>query len=84
MSQDVAMKFSKSNPNKLDLILFTIQRLQEDLELAKCQLKTAIREVANKQEYMNDTYYKLNRNLKEIDERLHGIELNLDRQNSST
>ena len=84
MSVDVAMKFSKSDPNKLDLILLTLQRLQEDLHLAKCQLKTAIRELGTKQEYLNDTYYQLQRKFKDIDERLHGLELTQERQNSST
>jgi hypothetical protein len=37
MSEEAGMKFSKSDPSKLDLILLTIQRLQEDVELAKCQ-----------------------------------------------
>lgn len=78
------IEFSKSDPNKLDLILLTLQRLQEDLHLAKCQLKTAIRELGTKQEYLNDTYYNLKRNLKDIDERLHGLELSQERQNSST
>ena len=84
MSEDAAMKFSKSDPNKLDLILLTLQRLQEDVELAKCQIKTSVREVANQQNYMNDSFYKLVRNLKEIDERLHGMELTQQRENSQT
>ena len=84
MSVDVAMKFSKGDPNKLDLILLTLHRLQEDLHLAKCQLKTAIRELGSKQEYLNDTYYRLQENFKDIDERLHGLELTQERQNSST
>ena len=84
MSEDVAMKFSKSDPNKLDLILLTLHRLQEDVELAKCQIKTAIREMANHQDYLNDSFYKLSRNFKDIDERLHGLELTQQRQNSST
>ena len=84
MSENVSMKFSKSNPNKLDLILLTLQRLQEDLQLAKCQLKTAIRELATKQEYLNETYYQLLGKFKDIDDRLHGLELTQERQNSST
>lgn len=84
MSEDVSMKFSKSDPNKLDLILLTLHRLQEDLHLAKCQLKTSIREVGGKQEYLNDTYLKLYRKFNDIDERLHGLELTQERQNSQT
>jgi len=77
-------ELSKSDPNKLDLILLTLHRLQEDLHLAKCQLKTAIRELGSKQEYLNDTYIKLYRKFKDINERLHGLELTQERQNSST
>ena len=84
MSEDATNKFSRSNPNKLDLILLTLQRIQEDLEMAKCQIKTSIREVANQQNYLNDSMFKLDRNYRDINERLHGIELRLDRQNSST
>lgn len=84
MGVDVAMKVSKSDPNKLDLILLTLHRLQEDLHLAKCQLKTAIRELGSKQESLNDAFVKLHRNFKDIDERLHALELTQDRQNSST
>jgi hypothetical protein len=84
MSEDVSTKFSKSDANKMDLILLTLHRLQEDLHLAKCQLKTAIRELGGKQEYLNDTYLRLHRNFNDINERLHGIELTQERQNSST
>jgi hypothetical protein len=84
MSEDEAIKFSTSNPNKLDLILLTLQRIQEDIEMAKCQLKTSIREIANQQSYMNEPIYKLDRTCRDINERLHGIELRLDRQKTST
>jgi len=84
MSEDVAMKFSKSDPNKLDLILLTLHRLQEDLHVAKTQLKTAIRELGSKQEYLNDTYLRLHRNFNDIDERIHGLEIAQERQNSQT
>ena len=82
--KDVTNKFSTSNPNKLDLILLTLQRIQEDLEMAKCQIKTSIREVANQQNYLNDSMFKLDRTYRDINERLHGIELSLDRQKTST
>ncbi len=84
MSEDEEIKFFTSNPNKLDLILLTLQRIQEDLEMAKCQIKTSIREVANQQNYLNDSMFKLDRNYRDINERLHGIELRLDRQKTST
>ena len=84
MSEDEEIKFFASNPNKLDLILLTLQRIQEDLEMAKCQIKTSIREVANQQNYLNDSMFKLDRTYRDINERLHGIELTLDRQKTST
>ena len=84
MSEEHQVKFSASNPNKLDLILLTLQRLQEDLQLAKCEIKTAIREVERHHEYVGNSLVKINRNFSDINERLHGLELRLDRQNSST
>ena len=84
MSEDVSMKFSKSEPNKLDLILLTLHRLQEDLHVTKTQVKAAIRELGSKQEYLNDTYLRLHRNFNDIDERLHGLEITQQRQNSQT
>ena len=84
MSEDEAIRFSTSNPNKLDLILLTLQRIQEDLEMAKCQIKTSLREVANEQVYIKEPLYKLDRTCRDINERLHGIELRLDRQKTST
>jgi hypothetical protein len=46
MSEPIPERFARSDPNKLDLILLTLQRLQEDLHIAKCQIKTQVREVA--------------------------------------
>jgi hypothetical protein len=84
MSEESQMKFSASNANKLDLILLSLQRLQEDLQMAKCQIKTSIREVKSDQNYVTDSLLKLNRNFTDINDRLHGLELTQDRQNSST
>lgn len=84
MDESLPKRFSSTNPNKLDLILLTLHRLQEDLHLAKCQIKTAIHEVVLKQNYLHDSLITLKRKFRDIDERLHGIELSQDRQNSST
>ena len=84
MTEEPEMKFSSSNANKLDLILLILQRLQEDLQMAKCQIKTSIREVKNDQSYIIDSLIKVRRNFEDINERLHGLELTQDRQNSST
>lgn len=84
MSDDTVKKFSESNPNKLDLILLTLQRLQEDLLLTKCEIKTSVREVGQQHNYLEDVLIRIKRDTKEIGERLHGIELKQDRQNSQT
>ena len=84
MSEEPQMKFSASNANKLDLIFWTLQRLQEDLEMAKCQIKTSIREVKSDQNYVTDSLLKINRNFTDISDRLHGLELSQQRQNSTT
>ena len=84
MSEEPQMKFSTSNANKLDLILLILQRLQEDLQMAKCQIKTSIREVKQDQNYITDSLVKVRRNFEDINERLHGLEISQDRQNSST
>ncbi|HEX6648571.1 MAG TPA: hypothetical protein VF075_03500 [Pyrinomonadaceae bacterium] len=52
--------------------------------MAKCQIKTAVREVANQQSYVGDTVHKFRRDLQDISERLHGLELSQERANSST
>ncbi len=84
MVEEPQLKFSASNPNKLDLILLTLQRIQEDLHLAKCEIQTSVREVSINQDYVSTSLVKLNRSLSDIDKRLHGLELRHDRQNSST
>ena len=84
MSEDTIKKFSESNPNKLDLILLTLQRIQEDLQVAKCEIKTSVREVENHYSYYQDWLIRINRNIGDISERLHGMEIKQDRQNSST
>jgi hypothetical protein len=83
MSDGDQLKFSTSNPNKLDLILLTLQRLQEDLQITKSQIQTSIREVGLQQNYISDALMKLDRNFRDINERLHSLELRQERQNSS-
>ena len=84
MTEEPQLTFSASNPNKLDLILLTLQRIQEDLHLAKCEIQISIREVSNDQDYVSTSLVKIGRGLENIDGRLHGLELRHDRQNSST
>jgi hypothetical protein len=75
---------SANENDKTDLMLSSVEQLQQDLHLAKCEIKTAIRDVAINQKFMNDLYLKLRADFNEINERLHGIELHQQRQNSST
>jgi hypothetical protein len=84
MTDEPQVKFWASNANKLDLILLSLQRIQEDLQMAKCQIKTEIHKVKDDQNYVNDSLLKLNRNFADINDRLHGLELSHNRQNSST
>ena len=84
MNEDAVKKFSESNPNKLDLILLTLQRLQEDLLVAKCEIKTSVREVGQQHNYLQDALIRIKRETGEISERLHGMELKQNRQNSQT
>ena len=75
---------SANDDDKTDLMRSSIQQLQQDLYLAKCEIKTAIRDVAINQNFTNDLLLKLRADFKEINERLHGVELRRLRQNSST
>jgi hypothetical protein len=84
VSDDLKKTFSTSDSDKLDLILSALQHLQEDLHIVKCEIKTSVREVALHQDAINNSLIKVRVNLRDIDERLHGIELNQQRQNSST
>ena len=77
-------KDEASNNDKTELMLSILERLQQDLHLAKCEIKTAIREVSIHQNSMYDVYLKTQHEFREINERLHGIELRQQRQNSST
>lgn len=73
-----------SDKGKADLIFSGIQQLQQDLYMAKCEIKPAIRDVALDQKLTNNLFLKLRADFNEINERLHGIELHQQRQNSST
>ena len=73
-----------SGNDKTDLILSAIEQLQQDLHLAKCEIKTAVREISIHQNSMYDLYLKFLGDFREINERLHGMELRQQRQNSST
>lgn len=84
MSDDTVKEFSDSDPNKLDLILLTLQRLQEDLLVAKCEIRTSVREVGQQHNYLQDVMLRIKRDTGEISERLHGMELKQERQNSQT
>ena len=84
MSEESTKELSESDADKLDLILLTLHRLQDDLHVAKCEINTAVRDVKLKQDYYLDWLAKLSGNVSEFSERLHGIELKQDRQNSQT
>ena len=84
MDQSLTQPSTGSDNNKLDLILFALDRLQQDLHLAKFEIKTAIREISIHQNSMYDLYLKFHGDFREVNERLHGMELHQQRQNSST
>ena len=84
MNQDLANASSEGNNDKLDLILLAVERLQQDLQLAKGEIKTAIREISLHQNSIYDLYMKFQADFHDIDTRLHGMELRQQRQNSST
>lgn len=75
---------SANNIDKTELMFSNLQQLQQDLYLAKCEIKTAIRDVVMNQKLTNELFLKLRADFSEINERLHGIELRQQRQNSST
>ena len=84
MDQNLTQTSTGSDNDKLDVILLALERLQQDLHLAKCEIKTAVREVSLHQNSMYDLYLKFRGDFLEINERLHGMELHQQRQNSST
>ena len=84
MDQSVTNESSGSDSQKMDAIFLTIERLQQDLHLAKCEIKTAIRDVSLHQNMLYDLFLKFHGDFREVDKRLHGIELLQQRQNSST
>ena len=75
---------SADDKDKSDLMISTLKQLQQDLYLAKCEIKTAIRDVSLHQDNLDNSLLRLRAAFADIDARLHGIELRLQRQNSST
>jgi hypothetical protein len=75
---------SFSDSNEIDAIISMLERLQQDLQLAKCELGTAIRDVSIHQKMVYDLFLKFHADFRQIDERLHGMEILQQRQNSST
>ena len=84
MSQSDTNETSANDNDRIDLIRSSIEQLQQDLFLAKSEIKTAIRDVAINQNYFSDIFLKLRGDFSEFNERLHVIELRQQRQNSST
>ena len=82
MNQD-SNEISTNRDCQAELIHSSIEQLQQDLFLAKCEIKTSVRDVAISLNFLNDLFLKLRADFSEINERLHGIELR-QRQNSST
>jgi hypothetical protein len=46
MSADLIENYSMSESDKFGLVLSELERFQKELHLAKCEIKTTIREVA--------------------------------------
>jgi hypothetical protein len=84
MNQSVTPESSTSDNNKSELILAVLDQLQQDVHLAKCEIKTAIREVSIHQDALDNSLGRLRVAFVDIDARLHGIEIVQQRQNSST
>ena len=84
MEQSPTQASTGGDNDKLDVILLALERLQQDLQLAKVEIKTAVRDVSLHQNSIYDLYLKLRGDFLEINERLHGMELHQQRQNSST
>ncbi|HEX3250936.1 MAG TPA: hypothetical protein VHS05_15995 [Pyrinomonadaceae bacterium] len=83
MSENNANEVSGNDDDNIDLGS-NIGQLKQGIYLAKCEIKTAIREIAINQKFTNDLFLKLRGDFNEINERLHGIELRQQRENSST
>lgn len=84
MNQTLTNEGSTSDSDKSAQILSSLEHLQEDIHLAKCEIKTAIRDVSNHQDALDNSLHRLRAAFSDIDARLHGIELHLQRRNSST
>ena len=84
MNQSDTNEASAHDNDRIDLIRSSIEQLQQDLFLAKSEIKTAIRDVAINQNYFSDIFLKLRGDFSEFNERLHVIELRQQQQNSST
>ena len=84
MNPNKADEISTNDTDKPDPERLSIEQVQQDLYLAKGEIKTAIRDIAINQNFTNDLLLKLRSDFRDIDERLHGMELRQQRENSST
>lgn len=84
MNDSLTNEGSTNDNDKSSQIITGLEQIQQDLLLAKCEIRTAIRDVALHQGDLDNSLVRLRVAFSEIDARLHGIELHLQRQNSST
>jgi hypothetical protein len=73
MSEDLTDKLPKTDSEKLTLILENTR-----------EIKRSLRDLSRKQSVLNDSVLQIHADLRDMDVRLHALEVTRNSQNSST
>src|ERR1044071_7872520 len=91
MSEDLTRKLLRSDSNKLDLILTYVQsldgrieKLEQTMEALMLEFNSSVRQIDRDQIVINDVVRKMQLDFIGIEERLHRLEVDSKRSNSST
>ena len=59
MSEELTTTVSRNDSAKIDVIILALERIEQDLHKAKCEIKTAIRDVSLLQNGLYDLLLRL-------------------------
>jgi len=84
MSYDLTEKLPQGDNDTLRSLLTIVQSLSEDLRALTHLVKTEVKGLSRALTVLNDAILKIHVDLRDIDERLHRLEIDHNRQNSTT
>ena len=84
MSYDLTEKLPQGDGDTLRSLLTNVKSLREDLSELTKLVRRSGRDLSRGQTVLNDAIFKIHIDLREIHERLHGLETERNQQNSTT